>query len=311
MPEPPRYPPYQPPPAWGSPYDNPAIGPSPFIPNALNLPAIPTRFIPPDKYIRQILQGEPNQDLRYVYFDVLMADGQTPAFDETGGQPEINITNTGWSSVDIGLLETVGYGRYRALLSDTAVSDIGVIVTRYIGTNTLETFGESIEIVANYRQIDTFDDSCSPKIISYLNIGEAESYFSMRLHNKDWVEADPEDKIKALVLSTRDIENLAFSGWKTDPNQLLEFPRNGLLTIPKQIKQAQAEISITYLSGYDSKLEYDSIAASHSAFFSVRETIDTNIAREAVMAGINNQRAWVLLKPFLRDPRLLKIVRMS
>lgn len=309
MPQPPQYNPYYPDPN-GPPYP-PERGPAPYLPNALELPVIPLRFIPPDKYIRQILQNEPNLDLRYVYFNILMIDGHTPALDETGGQPQINITNTGWSSVDITPLETVGFGRYRALLSNTAVSDIGVIVSRYIGNNTLECFGESIEVVASYRQTDIYEDSCSPNILSYLSISEADNYFALRMHNDAWVNSSPEDKIKSLIRSTFDIENLAFSGWKTDPNQLLEFPRGGSLTIPRDIKTAQAEMAIKYLEGYDSDLEVQSLAVSHSAFFSVRDTMVETYVKEAVLAGVNNQKSWMLLKRYLRDPRLMRIIRMN
>ena len=47
------------------------------------------------------------------------------------------------------------------------------------------------------------------------------------------------------------LELQSFSGTKTDPNQPLEFPRNGETTVPAKIKTAQLVCAMIYDAGGD------------------------------------------------------------
>jgi hypothetical protein len=318
--------------------------------------------------IRQILKNERNLDLRYIYFNVLLLDGQTPALDEVNKQPEINASNTGWSSNDIGVLETVGFGRYRALLNNNAVNNIGIILSRYIGTITLECFGESIEVIDNYRQSNIFNEGDSPTLLAYVTLAEAEKYFAARFKSKAWERAELDDKLKTLVTATQDIDRLAFSGVKTskyrhqirefyipgdqnDPylglswvhynfnwddrrrgsndrpdnfyniqerdlainpwHQELQFPRNGDKVVPQAIKAATCEIAYQYLDGFDFELEIQSLSVIHQSFSSTRDSFDRRFAAEHIRAGINSAKAWIYLKPYLRDPKHIRICRVN
>ena len=59
------------------------------------------------------------------------------------------------------------------------------------------------------------------------------------------------DTSVTLTLALDYIEVQSFTGYKTDPDQALEFPRNGLAEIPQGIKNAQMEAALVYDKGED------------------------------------------------------------
>lgn len=82
-------------------------------------------------------------------------------------------------------------------------------------------------------------------MIGYVTTEELESYAAAR---GVALELAPE------VLLTRALDWLdlqPFSGRKTDPNQELQFPRNGSNSIPVNIKTAQLVAAMIYDSGGD------------------------------------------------------------
>lgn len=54
-----------------------------------------------------------------------------------------------------------------------------------------------------------------------------------------------------LTLALDYIESQTFKGEKTDPDQVLEFPRDGDTEIPQGIKNAQMEAALVFDSGAD------------------------------------------------------------
>lgn len=277
--------------------------------------------------IRQILINEPNSDLRHIHFNVLMIDGITPALDEVGGQPEINISETGWNTNAVSTLTSIGFGNYYAILNDDAVNSLGVILSHYKGNNTLDCKGESVEIIQNYRDVEIFNENDFTSTQSYVTLSEADKYFATILKSKPWDIACVSDKLKTLIMATRDIDRLKFNGIKTSQyvstyqefitnqnsfieTQFLEFPRNGSTEIPTDIKIACCEIAITYLNGTDMELEYASFNVINQAFSSVRDSFDRRFISENLRAGINSTKAWTYLKPFLADPRYMRLARV-
>ncbi len=276
--------------------------------------------------MRQIIINEPNLELRKIYFYVLMSDGITAALDETGNQPEISINSNGFSSSGISVLTSIGFGKYYATLTD--VNQLGIILSHYKGANTLDTSGEDIEIIQNYRDVEIFDEGEMTSTQSYATLAEGDKYFSTVLKSKPWDVATDKNKLKTLIMATRDIDRLKFSGVKTSqfvptfkefiatqnnpPNetQFLEFPRNGHTEIPIGIKIACCEIAITYLAGIDMELEYASLNVIHQSFTGVSDSFDRRFVSENIRAGINSVTAWNYLKPFLADPKRLKVARV-
>ena len=59
----------------------------------------------------------------------------------------------------------------------------------------------------------------------------------------------PESETLTQGLDFIELQN--YSGYKTDPNQALEFPRNGETEAPDNIKTAQMQAALIYDSGSD------------------------------------------------------------
>lgn len=302
--------------------------------------------------MRQIVVNEPNNNLRYVYFRIFLIDGVTPATGRDGEQPEVNINNGGWTSNFIGTLQDEGYGNYRALLTDDAINQVGnVIRSHYKSLSTLDSFGEDIEVVETLAQVPIFESETNllTNIInlSYLTLAEAESYFATRLNSDAWDNASQKDKLKSVIMATRDINRLNFFGVKLSPTQTLEFPRKYNIyrrefsevtfgatvddiiaddpynnvpednswcqstLIPDDIKIACCEIAIKHLEGVDIEEEMKNLVIDTQRFSAVHETYSKTATIEAYRAGINSTVAWTYLKPYLGDPLELRLTRVS
>jgi hypothetical protein len=87
---------------------------------------------------------------RRVFFDCRDAtDGLTPETGEAGGQPQISTNGGSWTNTGIGVLVAIGNGRYYAELTQSAVATAGdLIETRFKSANTVETPGDSVQVVA-------------------------------------------------------------------------------------------------------------------------------------------------------------------
>ena len=169
---------------------------------------------------------------------------------------------------------------------------------------------------------------------SYLAVQDAENYFEFRLHASAWEEAEYDDKCKALVSAARLIDRLNFAGLRTSdyvrllpinwlipqprtldpsslPGQNLEFPRNGLTTIPQDIQDAACEIALALLDGVDPELEMQGLGTVSQRFAAAGTTFDSAQARMAFRHGIPSYRAWNLLFPYLADPTEVTFKRVT
>lgn len=267
---------------------------------------------------------------------VFLLDGITPSLSEAGNQPQININSQGW--VDIGYISVLisdGFGNYHASLSDLSVSQQGTILSQYQGVNTIQAFGEPIQVVPQLSLVPIFDDPTSPPTINtYVSLPEAEQYFSVRLNSDSWYNAVQKDKIAALTMATMDINQLNFIGCKADPSQPLAFPRNiaqptpstpvylsitgivyyndpynnmpnplvptqPILINPPQINSACCEIAYNYLDGVEIETELNRLLVTHQHYTNVTEAYAS--ANEAKRAGINSNKAWIYLKPYVNN----------
>lgn len=162
---------------------------------------------------------------------------------------------------------------------------------------------------------------------AYCDIEIAQGYFDTRLRSEPWDRATEKDKWKALLDSTRRIDRLNFAGLRTwdwrlrmatqsdtgtltinnilrpsEPQQPLEFPRNGDKDVPPEIIYACCEIALALLDGVDPEMEMQSLPSIHQGFAAVRETYDPATVRIAYRHGIPSYTAWNYLYPFLADP---------
>jgi hypothetical protein len=166
----------------------------------------------------------------------------------------------------------------------------------------------------------------------YGDLGEADGYFSMRLHEYAWTNTIAADRPKALWAATLIIDALNFKGVKNtvhalrqsnpspsdediraaESSQPLEFPRGADTEVPEAIRMACYEIAYALLDGKDPELELENLGIVSQGFGSVRTTYNrTQIPIEHIINGIPSAQAWRLLKPFLRDDEAIKLARVS
>jgi len=145
----------------------------------------------------------------------------------------------------------------------------------------------------------------------YLTVDDAQLYFDEKLNVEPWDNSSGADKYKSLIMATRAIDNLNFSGVKTLSTQELEFPRGGDTTTPQAILDACCEIALTLLDGVDPDLEFENLKMVSQGYANVRSTYDVSIAGEHVKVGIPSITAWRLILPFLRDTETINLSRVS
>lgn len=140
----------------------------------------------------------------------------------------------------------------------------------------------------------------------YGSISEADRYLCMKKDYFDWEQCDWQEK--ALVLASRQIDDLRFHGTKTDILQELEFPRNGTTTIPENIKKACFELAFMLIHDVDPEIEIQNQRATSLSYSGIRTT-HADYAQDHVLAGIPSAKAWAYLRPYLVHPGNLTLSR--
>lgn len=140
---------------------------------------------------------------------------------------------------------------------------------------------------------------------------DANRYFGVLLYGELWDRTTPIRKYKALVTATGVINQLRFSGRKTDDTQTLEFPRYGDTSVPLAIQQACYEEALSLLKGIDPTTEYDNLFVRSRGFGSLRTDYEPQNPPEHKKAGITSLKAWQLLLPYLKPALDLKLRRES
>ena len=130
---------------------------------------------------------------------------------------------------------------------------------------------------------------------SYIDIDEANEYFSGRLHAESWSGADSETKEKALKQATRAIDRQLLKGRKTNPEQELAFPRYPDTEVPEAVKEACCEEALTMLERGNSqrrKLQQEGVQS-----FALGNMSESYVAGAG--KGLLSQEAKELLRPWL------------
>lgn len=145
-------------------------------------------------------------------------------------------------------------------------------------------------------------------ITPYADVDLANEYFTTRLDTRDWDMATETEKLKALKMATRFINNLKFKGYKAISTQENEFPRseseygNISAIIPNEIKIATCEIAIQLINEIDIEQEINNLYITSNSFASVSTGKGLGIVPEHIRAGIPSIVAWHYLRPYLIDP---------
>ena len=130
---------------------------------------------------------------------------------------------------------------------------------------------------------------------SYIDIEEANEYFSGRLHAESWGQADNETKEKALKQATKEIDRMPLIGRKAVSEQALAFPRHPEIKIPEAVKAACCEIALALLERGNSqrrKLQQEGVQSF--TLGNMSESYAAGAGR-----GLLSQGAKELLRPWL------------
>jgi hypothetical protein len=102
-------------------------------------------------------------------------------------------------------------------------------------------------------------------MILYVEVVDADKYFSTRPFSNDWLEASDEDKLSCSTLAQRHIDSLPLVGRKLDYTQANQFPRYyasenvtddfefiyNTTTIPQEVQDAVCEEAFAILKYMD------------------------------------------------------------
>lgn len=90
---------------------------------------------------------------------------------------------------------------------------------------------------------------------SYLSVASATSLLDERLGIAAWTDATADDKARAVIMATREIDSFRYVGYKISQAQALEWPRTEQVeasdTIPVYIQRACAEQALWVLQNSD------------------------------------------------------------
>ena len=131
--------------------------------------------------------------------------------------------------------------------------------------------------------------------MSYVNLTEANEYFSNRLHADAWAEASDADKEKALAMATKAIDRQPLKGRKTDLAQEMAFPRYPDTEVPEAIKEACCEEALAILErGNSQRRRLQQEGVQSFSLGNMSETYAPGAGR-----GLLSQEAKELLRPWL------------
>lgn len=145
----------------------------------------------------------------------------------------------------------------------------------------------------------------------YGTISRANVYFSKRLNTGAWDNAFYNDRESSLIMATRIIDRLNFAGDKSSEDQVLQFPRCDDTKVPVSIEYAAYEIALALLDGYNPDQEVQTLGVLSESYSGVRTTYDADYVNEHIRAGVPSIDAWEYLRPFLRDPKRVRLSRVS
>ena len=145
---------------------------------------------------------------------------------------------------------------------------------------------------------------------TYVALEDAEDYFEERLNADSWHHAEDIDKMRALIMSAKAIDQLNFSGEKTDPTQVLQFPRYDDEDTPTEVQEACFECALAFLDGVDLEYEKEALNVTEQRIGGVKVSYDSKVPPEHIIAGIPSYKAWLLLKPYLRSPDDIELYRV-
>jgi hypothetical protein len=132
---------------------------------------------------------------------------------------------------------------------------------------------------------------------------EADDYFDSRLNSDDWLDSTDQERNASLIAATMSLKLLLFKDSLS--NLLLDS------IFLNTFKIATCEVAINLLDGTNMEQEIENLNVESQVYAGVKTGYNPAIVPEHLRAGVPSAIAWNLLKPYLRDPREIKLCRVS
>lgn len=147
---------------------------------------------------------------------------------------------------------------------------------------------------------------------TYATVADGDDYFATRLRATSWTDATSSDKNKALAQAHRAINLLRFQG---DPTKEAydvgnQFPRGTDTEVPDEIMWAELEEAFALLQEKDLNEEMAQLNVLSDKFAGAHTIYDRSNSPEHIRSGILSATAWNFLRPYLRDERSVRLVRV-
>lgn len=180
--------------------------------------------------------------------------------------------------------------------------------------------------------IFTWDDSAGDShnvpvgVESYSSLSDATAYFASRMYSVIWSQSAIVSQQQSLNDATRIIDRFAYRGlptrescgcpscghekwhWGNHWEQKHTWPRIGIYLdlvpvdphkVPDQIVEAQYEIALALLKGFDPEREMRNASVVSRGYSSVRVAYNPNLVQDYLRWGVPSGAAWNLMLPFL------------
>lgn len=85
----------------------------------------------------------------------------------------------------------------------------------------------------------------------------------------------------------------------------------GTVRVPGAIEVACYEIALCFLNGVDMDIEARNLSVASQGYAGARVAYDRSSIQEHLRAGIPSAYAWSILRPYLADPQVIRMVRSS
>jgi hypothetical protein len=144
----------------------------------------------------------------------------------------------------------------------------------------------------------------------YVNEQEMIDFFNTRVNSAFFDAATSDERITAAKQATDIIDRLNFDYDKTSSTQELQFPRNSETTVPQAIKDACCLIALELLAGTETNIEFDNLRLLSNTYSKVSSKFDGSNIPDHTTFGIPSREAWILLWPYMKQGRSLKLYRV-
>jgi hypothetical protein len=133
---------------------------------------------------------------------------------------------------------------------------------------------------------------------TYVSIDYADNYFNYRLFSDPWHQATSTEKLSALLMATRVIDQLPLRRSKLSSNQTLAFPRTGQTSVPDVIKFCCCEEALSLLAGNDPVEEAEALGITGESYSGVRTNYDPNRVCIWKDYGFTSKKAFEYVYPY-------------